>query len=389
MENKELPKEKNVDQTSKPIDESALPIKKEVKGQSTINNNVDFSSIFNVDSEEQPQVEKTTPNNSGNLPVQPPEVAPITKPELPKKEKPKENIYNGQERVLYEIQPEKEGNPIVVVLFFVALLVVIIILPLISKKVSYVFFPGTTVTNTPTEETEDFYYFNKSSVRATIGDLEFTNFVKYKSTDKDEYYINFMVSNKAEKPYQFDKKYYVALYDEEKLLYRALIHSYEAIGSESISDVTAVISERSYNEADRFRIVEISPEQYPEINLEKEEGDYKVLTCTYNNDEMKYYFINDKLVKLKETYTEELENSPKYAKDLENYRELSAEYKKVDNLSSTFIEDGSSFSMINEFNHKDISDATLYNLKTYKFFKYNESKDVVSFELEAQGYNCS
>ena len=43
---------------------------------------------------------------------------------------------------------------------------------------------------------------------------------------------------------------------------------------------------------------------------------------------------------------------------------------------------------IREFNLKDITDINLSNLHEYRYFKYNESKDIVAFEVEAQGYQC-
>ena len=44
--------------------------------------------------------------------------------------------------------------------------------------------------------------------------------------------------------------------------------------------------------------------------------------------------------------------------------------------------------MVNEFDLKLIPDASLSTLQTYRFFKYKENKDIISFELEAQAYNC-
>ena len=44
--------------------------------------------------------------------------------------------------------------------------------------------------------------------------------------------------------------------------------------------------------------------------------------------------------------------------------------------------------MINEMELKDISNVTMAQLRTYRFFKYKESIKTVSFELEAQGYTC-
>lgn len=259
-------------------------------------------------------------------------------------------------------------------------------MPYISKKITYEVFKNIPIPKVEEKEPE-FYYFNKSSVRAKFNQLEFTNFVKIQR--KGEEKIRFTINNASEKAYQFDKKYYIVFYNNDLVVYRALVHSYEAIGSSSTLTIELPISKKAYSDANRFKIEEIVEEKYTPVKLVEEDGDYQVMTCNYNADEIKYYFIDGKLSKIKETYKEESKNNPNYQENLLKYKVLSQEYKKIPNFQSTFVEYATSFTMINNFSHKDIEDKTLSDLKTYKFFKYNETKEVVSFEIEAQGYNCS
>ena len=44
--------------------------------------------------------------------------------------------------------------------------------------------------------------------------------------------------------------------------------------------------------------------------------------------------------------------------------------------------------MVTDFDLRNVQDKDLSDLETYRFFKYNETKNVISFELEAQGYTC-
>lgn len=357
----------------------------------------DFSSIFNVESEEkavlpasvklEDNVNKEVQNigkKDGTI------VLGNAQPENEEKdtkEEPKGAVFNSKERLLYEIKPEKEGNPIVVVLFFAFLLSMIVILPYISKKYDLWTGKNNDPVTAPEEEESEYYYFNRSSVRAKIGGLEFTNFVK--SKQNREYFLTFNITNTNSNAYQFDKKYYVVFYDGESVVYRALIYAYEAIGSNAATEVTLTINERGYNSADKFKIAEVPVAAYPEVETTEKDGDYSVLKCNYINDEVKYYFLDKKLAKIKETYTETFDSSANYESQKVAYRNLSQSYKNVKNFNSTFVETNTYFTMINEFDHKDISDSTLYNLKTYKFFKYNENINTVSYELEAQGYTCS
>ncbi len=368
----------------------------QVAGKSVLDNKADFQSIFQVESEETPEEKKQEATS-----IEAPKVAvkkydepalPVEKAqtieEINEKKSLRLNNFNGEEKTIFEIKEEKEGNPIVVVLFFLALISCIIALPYISKKIE--FNNGIPVSSkTPTESgsTEDqFFYFDRTSVRARIGNLEFTNFVKHKRNNK--YTLTFNISNKQSKAYTYDEKYYVVFYEGEKIVYRALIYSPEAIGANAITNAEININERSYSESDRFKIEEILTSSYPTTVLNNAEGEYRILTCNYLNDEIKYYFLDNKLVKYKEVYHEELLNNTDYQADLEKYSLLSEKYKTITNFNSYFITSASDFMMVNEFEYKEIPDTILNNLNEYKFFRYNESKDVINFEMEALSYNC-
>lgn len=365
MDNKEL--EKNN------IPENDLP------KMANDNNQADFSSIFNVASEE--KKEKDTEST--------PETTPEQVVQVPERPVKKKEVFNGEEKLLYEIQPEKEGNPIVPLLFFLTLIVVIAMLPLISKKYDFKFMNPSPNASHLNEEQPDYYYFNRSTVKATIGDLEFTNFIK--SHIYGEYRVSFTMKNNAEKTYQFDKKYYLVLYNErEKIVHRALIHSFEAIGAMGAKTVTLNITKNAFESADRFKIEEIPVSTYPEAQISEKEGEYEVMKCTYNTNTIKYYFIDGELAKIYDVVREDKINSYQtYDNNKLMYKNYSEKYKKINNLSSIFIETDEYYQMVNEFDLKLIPDASLSTLQTYRFFKYKENKDIISFELEAQAYNCS
>lgn len=397
-----LPAEKKADETEITLpsinianSEAADDKKPANVGTSVLDNQADFQSIFHVESEEVPEVKqadakKLAPvveTKKEEVAALPEEKASTTE-EKAQKEKIRKNNFNGEERIIYEIKEEKEGNPLVVVFYFVALIGIIFALPYISKKIAYnTDIPP--VSNGSEENQIDenqLYYFNRSSVRAKIGSLEFTNFVKHK--EGDVYTLSFNISNLQQKAYTFDEKYYVEFYEKEQVIYRALIYSKEIIGANSITSVKININERSYNESDSFKLREILPSSYPPANVTTVDGEYRVLTCKRLNDEVNYYFLDNKLVKLKEIYREELNNSTNYDDSIQEYYQLSQDYKKIENFNSTFISSAAEFTMINEFNYKDIPATTLNNLNEYKFFRYNENKDVVNFEMEALNYSC-
>lgn len=379
MDNKEI-KSENIESTNN----------ENVSTNSNNQLNADFSQIFNMESEETPINEADLPKEKNLLNESMPKLNVPTIPDENKEQiiEKKKSDFNGEEKILYEIQPEKESSPVIPILFFICLIAFIFALPYISDKVVYNDNPN----KTPQQPTnpivqEEFYYFNKSSVRAQKGTLEFTNFVK--SHVNGEYNVTFTLTNVGEKIYQFDKKYYLVMYEEDKIVYRALIHSFNAIGAMAAQEVNLIINQRAYERANKFKIEEILSANYPEIKLDKTDGEYKVLDCNYKNNEVKYYFLENKLAKIKETYHETSQNNPNFSSNKSLYRTISTNYKQVEELNSVFVETDDYFTMINEFELKSISDAKLSQLKVYRFFKYNEAPKVVSFELEAQGYTCS
>ena len=356
------------------------------------NFNADFSQIFNVASEEknneqidlpkQASKSNVEPSNNQKENVETPSEAPTTN--VPKKK----SAFNGEEKVLFEFKEEKESSLAVPIIVFLVLIFFIFILPSLSKKIVINFGIGNNQTTEVEQVAEtDIFYFNKSTVRAKIDDLEFTNFVK--SYQNNDYRVSFTMTNAGEKTFQFNKKYYLVMFnDEDRIIYRALIHSYESVGAMNTQSVDLIITKNAYDNGVKFKIEEIPQATYPEVKLLETEGEYEVLECTYGNDEMRYYFLDGKLSKIKEEYTEK-SDSGTFQVNKAIYKSTSNRYKQVDGLSSIFIETSSYFTLKNEFELKEIPDATISLLKTYRFFKYNEKPEIISFELEAQGYSCS
>lgn len=334
-----------------------------------------FSQIFNVESEEQQPVQQVQTEET---------------------EQPRRHIsasFNGQEEVLHTIEEEKDKSPIVPLILILGLVGIIILLPVISKRVEFnVFDPETVPVNPNTTNPEDeLYEFNKSSVRAKIGQLEFTNFVK--SKEHNEYLLSFTVNNVGDRSYDFSKKYYIVLKEGNKTIYRALIHSYDGLGALSATTLSVKLTKSAYNNANRFKIEEIPTASYPEnVRTVNMEGDYNVLTCSYNNSTIKYYFLENELHKIYDEHNEAKETDGQineiYEQNKSLYLQLSNKYKNVENFSSIFIETETDFRMINEIDLKQISAVTMAQLRTYRFFKYKESIKIVSFEMEAQGYKC-
>lgn len=338
-----------------------------------------------MDNKELNTNQPTIEENAIELPIQTEEIS--QEIELPQEKKLKNEAFNSDEKVIYEIKQEAEGNPIVVVAFIIILIGFVAVLPIIAEKTNAFKSnnkPMTTVKapTKPVEEEETKKGFHED---ATIGDLRIFNLVT--SYINDEYKVSFTLVNDGKEAYTFDKKYYLLLYDEEKLLYRALIHSYEAVASKSAIEMNLVISEKAYNDASKFELEEITTGRYPSTYLTQKEDNYDVLKCSYLKNDITYYFEDKMLIKIKEEYKDSFDN-PRYEEEKNKYYGLSTQYKLVNGFTSTFIDNQSDFRLINELDLVTIQNKELSDLKVYKYFKFRESVDVVAFELGSQGYTC-
>lgn len=304
--------------------------------------------------------------------------------------KKKNDNFNSDEKIIYEMKQEVDGNPIIVILFLLGLFAFIFFLPIIADKTGGLIKLNqnknkpVVTPSTPTNPEESKYFGFHDE--AEIGDLRLSNLI---TTNIDgEYALSFTIVNNGKSIYTFNKKYYVLLYDNEKLIYRALIHSYEPIPSKGAIELKLLVNEKAYNEANKYSLEEIPEGKYPNRVMTQVEDEYDVLECTYQNDVIRYYFTDDELLKISETYKEN--NTNKYYSELitENYNN-SVKFNSIEGFDSTFVEYPTNFILSNQLDLNMIQDNTLSSLKTYKFFSFRENVKTVAFEMEAQGYKCS
>ncbi len=414
-EKKEEPKE---EQKQEATETPAIVIpeeKEDVKIQGKEMEQADFSSMFNVASEETPEVKPELPKET----EAPAEATPVATPEVPaeqaipaEREIKKTSKFNSEERTLYTIKEEKESNPIGVILFFIILGAVIVFLPQLTKTSEaaldklYANRNKAPVQEEEKKEEIKSYYFEQT-LEFDLDNLNITNAIKSKTGD--EYFLTMTIFNRESKPYTFDKNYYIILYNENQIVSRAKFFSYDAIAPNGASELSFPITQGAKESANRFVFMLVDKNDYPEVTLNNVEDGYNVLTCSYLNDELKYYFKDDKLVKIKEKYSEQKNiYTTEYDKHLEEFKELSKKYDAIDSFESVFIEreyepkeytekdreEGlpppvlAEFEVVNNLDLLNINDKSLSNLKKYKYFSYNESKNVVSYEITGFGYTC-
>ena len=363
----------------------------EIQNENIQNDNmISTDSTPPVETQENQVTEEASDKVEKTSEEQPTEKDKVEKEEPILKQPKNRAAFNGEEEIIFKLNEEKDANPLVPILLIAVLIVVVLLLPFISKKIEIRGIntePSVETPQQPTNQEEDeFFYFDRSSTRAKIGNLELTNLVK--SFEENEYRLSFTLNNVGEKSYDYSKKYYIVMYKDEKVVYRALIHSYDGLGALSATTLSLRITKSAFNNTNKFKLVEIPAASYPSVRTSSVEGNYDVLTCTYNYNTIKYYLINNELYKIYDEYNESKANNEYYEKHRNQYEQDSQKYQNVAKLPSVFVETEEDFRMINDIDLSQVADATMVQLRTYRFFRYKENIKTISFEMEAQGYTC-
>ena len=388
-----------VEQSTEPVTEAQV-----VDTQSQVQPVVD-DSASNQEVQEQVTEPSTGVSQSGEeaateAPKQ--EVATEAKTEAPKPEEttqPHNPKVNDQ--VLMEMPKEKDGSVVGIILFFAVIVAFVFFLPNINKYLGKIFpslDPESRIIKPrPVEPVEDdrgkkesitYYQMDGMISDAKIDDLSLVNFVKDNNDGIEK--IRFYLLNNGESSFSFNDKtkFFLDFYDNNSYLSSVLIFSYDPIASKESKDFTINISKAVYNKANKFTITRKNSNDYNEITLNKVEGDYKILTCTFGKESINYYFIDNYLEVIDESYTE-TNDVTTYSDDLLKYNNLASKYQGISAISYDVIESENNFVAKTNIKLKDLNDVDLTKLATYKYFPYHKESKVIAYEMNALGYNCS
>ena len=314
------------------------------------------------------------------------------------------NTPKVEEQVLYNIKENKGGNPFGVILFFAAIFVGVYFLPTISEELSK-FIPGINSISGPSpisqkekkeeekkpeekEKENDLYDLNGAISNAIIDKIQLGNFVKDNKTGDNR--LDFYILNNGEDVFTFNDntKFYLDLYNNQTYISSALVYSYKDIAPKESINFSVIISNDAYKRANKFKIVRKNTNEYDSVQLNKQEGDYRILNCSYKNNSINYYFLNNYLEIIEDTYNEN-KNNLNYYQDLEKYRNDATIYESYPDIDYNVIESSEEFNVKTRLELEKINDSDLKRLAIYKYFSYHKESKVVSFEMTSLGYSCS
>ncbi len=346
--------------------------------------------------EKKEQVEQTETVNTQPEEVKPEDTNSNNTEAKPEEKQPEVQAPTALDaQVIGELEKEKQKGVFGLIVFFAILLGVTFGLPSIKEYIDNRNAPTqnssmtssnevSSTENVPAEEELVYYEINPKGA-----DIPFNDF-KIKSLNKessDDFYLTFSILNEGKSNADLNDGYFIDLYTSEKtLLERVKLVGEKVILSNETLDIKLPISENSYTNANLITISKKTAEDYPEVTLNNVENDLNVLACTNEGRNIKYYFKDDKLLKISDIYEYTNEDATLYNDTLKEYTSEAASLNNNTGVSSNIVDTTTAFTMNTQI---DLEKANVKNLNSHYYYAKDTNSKTIKFEMEAMRFTCN
>lgn len=231
--------------------------------------------------------------------------------------------------------------------------------------------------NNEEEEVKKYLYTKTLSI-------DVDEFLLYKFTiDNDT--LNFFLKNKKETTLNIDEfNYFLEIYDEKDNLLQQI--KFEDIPPLSVNEETQVSYKLKNTNLNYFKFLEIKKESYPSYEAPLNEEKNGILTCTKDNEEIKYIFKNNKLnlvnLNLKLDMT-----TPDFFNQYETYQKIAETYNKMEGITAEFLSLEEGTMLFNTEIDLGKNNGTSLSLSKSVYAKDTDAK-VIYFEMPLKNYIC-
>ena len=210
-----------------------------------------------------------------------------------------------------------------------------------------------------------------------------TNTISYTVTNTTNSYQNIEELN-----------YYIEIYNADRtLLERVKLVSLSVsdgvtsnvIGGGTSQSYTRAIDSTSAITEGYIVLVQKTTDDYPEVTLTENTEGNATLVCSNAHEKVTYTFENKDLKQVT-SVVEYLATEPDYTTNYSSYQTLSNSYNTTKGMTSTFIMNTTGFYITTVMNLEEASRSYLFNADS---FRLDTEPKVVSFEMEAQGFDCN
>lgn len=220
------------------------------------------------------------------------------------------------------------------------------------------------------------------NLKVTNEDITVSNFV----IDSINLTISYDITNNLSNSKNIEElNYYLEIFSTEQTLIERVKLSDEIIlNSGAFTTIKRTIKEESATTIGFISIIKKNVNEYPIVELNKNEDGSSSLVCRNTNEKVTYKFSEDKL--------KEVTSEANYLITETNYQELyeinkvkANNYNNKLGIISTFFENENGYNITTSVNLNEISRIYIFNADS---FKLDTEPKVVKFEMEAQGFTC-
>lgn len=178
------------------------------------------------------------------------------------------------------------------------------------------------------------------------------------------------------------KKYFVEIYSENKtLLERHKLDLGNFVSKNKVNYSFDIKNSFYYLVVEEKKV-----EDYPNVNLVKNENGFEVITCKKEIDEIIYNFANNELIDIKHTISDSNVNSDSYYANYSVTQNKVTTYNNIEGISATFNGTLNGYTAIFAI---DLAKTDLSKTNEKYYYGYKTLAKEVKFEMQTYGFICS
>ncbi len=294
-------------------------------------------------------------------------------------------------QVIGKIEKKKNNTGRVLIIFIVFVLT-IIFLPEITIFLNNML--GMKISPTIVDNKEEKENKPTNNEITIDNEIEYILFNENTEINKDDYIVNnfslinnqlsFNIENTLDKSLDLSKDLlYLETYNESKTLIERFKIDLEPMGAKKSQSVKVNLTNPNIY---YVAFVSKTTNDYPVVDLNKNDLGYATMTCKSTNDTIIYTFKNDELVNVKEEVIYNFNVlDQNYSSEFSKYQSKCTNYDVINGVNTSFNNSTNGFTAVIEVDmailEKDKIDEKYY-------YSYKEVPKVIKFEMETYGYKC-
>jgi len=194
--------------------------------------------------------------------------------------------------------------------------------------------------------------------------------------------LTFSVTNNSDTTIDLSsKKYFVEIYSENKtLLERHKLDLGNFVSKNKVNYSFDIKNSFYYLVVEEKKV-----EDYPNVNLVKNENGFEVITCKKEIDEIIYNFTNNELIDIKHTISDSNVNSDSYYANYSVTQNKVTTYNNIEGISATFNGTLNGYTAIFAI---DLAKTDLSKTNEKYYYGYKTLAKEVNFEMQTYGFEC-